>query len=1032
MSQSRPFGRVRGARELLLGSIVTLGHVPVVLADQTATATASSPPARSNVVEEVIVSAQRRQESIQDVPIAVSAFSGAMLEDRQIITPSDLQMNTPNVSFSATNFGGASVSIRGIGTLVTGASADPGVSLHLNEIPVGTNLNSTEFYDMERVEVLRGPQGTLFGRNATGGAINFVTKRPDFDETDGFIDVEAGDYGHQRIKGAFNLPINDRLAFRVAGMNLQRDGYITNTAFGQTDADGNTLPGIDDDVDGRDLYSYRVTGEWAMTDRSNLWVVYQKFKEDSDRVRITNQVCQRNSVPTIGCLPNGFGFDSPHLGSTTGGIFGGGIGALPAGVRGDETDIAGLNYAFPQPEGMGFRDMHTDFEPVFQNEEDLFAFGFDYEFQNMSFGLIGAYQETEYLQRQDYLMDVGPTLNPVAGLNPDGLWPTSLPAGRAGEDFGSGPCNYTDGTFGVEGGCIAPVDQTRVFAYDQSSSKGEYWTLEAKLASSFEGPFNFVAGVNTYEGEAFGDYYVLANTLDLVTNYGNPALAAPPLYPGAFNSASNPQNGTLRDGYAIYGETYFDLTPSLKLTIGMRYNEDNKEVNDTSVLFNAVDVGALAALPDRLWSRITGFVLGAPASPADLALTQLYGVSQADIDAAAITGPLSPERLAINAQVPIIPGFNEQRILTGSPTEDTWKEWTGRIGLDWQVNDESMVYGFLSRGYKPGGFNPAIPPDFQDTSAFTFASEEIDAIEIGTKNVFMDGRMTLNGTFFAYDYGGLQVTRIANNSSINDNIDAQIWGIELEGMWRPETLPQLAVDWAYSYLDTAVDGDVSLDPTNRTGGDPDWILLNNIDPGSLTGVNYIAREADITGAIVDAALFPATGAPGALDIRNDGTVVDVSQTSASGVSVPAYFSRAFLNGAGVETSDGIPVDIDGNQLPNSPENTIHIGVQYTWDVPALAGSITPRWDYYWQDDMYAREFNTGGDFIEAWDQHNASLIYESFDGHWQLRAWVRNLQNGNNVTGHYLTSDTSGFFRNYFLTEPRIWGVSARYQLSGN
>jgi outer membrane receptor protein involved in Fe transport len=421
-----------------------------------------------------------------------------------------------------------------------------------------------------------------------------------------------------------------------------------------------------------------------------------------------------------------------------------------------------------------------------------------------------------------------------------------------------------------------------------------------------------------------------------------------------------------------------------------------------------------------------------PPSAGDVALGELYGVSAQQFADAALTAPLSAERLAINGAIPIVPGFGEQRILTGSPSEDTWEEVTGRIGIDYQINDDSMVFLFLSRGYKPGGFNPAIPPAFQDNSAFTFDSEKIDAIEFGTKNVFFDGRMTLNGSLFAYDYGGLQVTRIANNSSINDNVDAKTWGMEIDTVFRPESMPQLTIDASYSYLSAEVDGSQSLDPTNRTGGDDAWILMNNIDPGSLTAVNYIARQAQLTQTVVDAALFPASGAPGALDIRNGGTVVDVSQTTSQGVSVPAYFSRAFLTAAGVETSDGIPVSLDGNSLPNSPEHTIHIGAQYTWEVPRIAGTLTPRWDYYWQDDMFAREFNTQADFIEAWDQHNLSLIYESFDGKWQARAWVRNIQDSNNITGHYLTSDTSGFYRNYFLTEPRIWGASLRYTMGAN
>ena len=142
----------------------------------------------SRPIEEVIVTAQRTSESIQDVPIAVTALTGDMMEERGVVTSSDLQMSAPSLSYTATNFGGYSFSIRGIGNLVIGGES--GVSTHINEIPVASQLNAVEFYDMERVEILRGPQGTLFGRNATGGAINFVTKRPDFDSVNGFIDFD--------------------------------------------------------------------------------------------------------------------------------------------------------------------------------------------------------------------------------------------------------------------------------------------------------------------------------------------------------------------------------------------------------------------------------------------------------------------------------------------------------------------------------------------------------------------------------------------------------------------------------------------------------------------------------------------------------------------------------------------------------------------------------------------------------------------------------------------------------------------------
>ena len=1043
---------------------------------------ASAQDESATPLEEITVTAQRVAEGVQDVPIAVTALTGAMLEDEQIINPSDLQLNAPNVSFTATNFGGSSFSIRGIGNLVIGRTGESGVSLHLNEIAVPTNLNSVEFFDMERVEILRGPQGTLFGRNATGGAINFVTKQPELASWDGFMDLEVGSYDHLRWKGALNIPLGSRAAARIAGFKLDRSGYIENLAAGQTDADGNTLPGIDDDVDGRNILALRGTVAWQITDRASAWLLYSVFSEDDDRARITNQVCARNPLPTTGCLPDAFAWEQPHLGSTTAGIFAALAGALPLGVDGSDPAL----YDYPRPALDGFRQMHTDFEPVFQDDETLWAFGLNYDFDSVQLSLNGAARDGEYLSQQDYAMDVGASLA-ATPANPAGAWPVSAPAGGAGAEWQPGPCNLFDGTSGVPGGCILPVQQNRAFGYDQLDSANEFWSAELKARSSLSGPVNFLLGASRYVGKNYGGYYVLANTLDLVT-VAPPAVFPSRLYPGFFMNANNPEGGAKQSGTAIFGELYLDPSDRLTITAGLRVNEDDKSTSDSSVLANASDVsGALGGLfgPNPIWVRSSLFaemaaaaanpaltlseasqrllafnnataVYGANA-PAAIGLMTALGAAQqlgAALQSGALPVELLPAQLAalglppvlqgtvlallggdpaaigadpgiaagaaafaaIAAAVPPVPAFGETRFVTNSPTSASWREASGRIGLDYRLTDDMMLYGFYSRGYKPGGFNPAIPPAFQDTSAFTFDAEQVDAFEAGLKSTLLDGRMMLNASAFMYDYTGLQATRIRNNSSINENIDAELRGLEIEGRWRPEQLPGLALDFAYGWLQSEVVGTESLDPVNRTAGNGDFILLNNIDPGSLTGVNYIARESQISAAVVAAA-----GAAGA-------AIPVAYPANSAGVAIPAYFSRNFLNALGVETLDGLPTPLDGNELPNAPEHTLQLGLAHTWNL-AGGATLTARWDYYWQSESYAREFNTEGDKIDAWSQHNATAIYER--GPLTVRAWVRNLLDDDNVTGKYLTSDTSGFFRNYFLTEPRIYGLSLRYGFGG-
>lgn len=957
--------------------------------------------AASNQIEEVVVTATRTSENIQDVPIAVTALTGKMLEDQGIINPSDLQMSAPSLSFTATNFGGSSFSIRGIGNLVIGGES--GVSTHTNEISIASNLNAIEFFDLERVEVLRGPQGTLFGRNATGGAVNFVTKKPDYESVNGFIDVEAGDYDHIRVKGAVNVPITDNFAVRFAGMTLERDGYIDNLAYGQVADNGvgagvDTISGIDSDLDGRDITTYRVTAQWEITDDSSLWVMYTDFDEDDDRARVTNQVCVTTKLPTTGCEPNGVGFESPHAVTGTGGIiFGLSVGAFPL--------VANPTRKYNRPE-VGFRKMHTDFDPVFKQEEQILAFGYEYEFENYTLGITGAYQETQYLAQQDYYMDVGALLFD-GSIN----FPVSRPAGAAGDDFGSGPCSYNDGTSGAQtagtpaGGCSLPIDGSVVFAYDQADTDTEYWTAEAKLASSLDGKFNFVVGVNAYNAESFSDYYVLGNSLDVAG-----------AYPGFFNNTDDPDKPVVGDGWAVFTETYYDFSDTLKFTLGLRYNEDSREDFGTNILLNSFDLnntlgGALGA-STQVRVPLGGFIFGAPLGD-QTALANLYGVDQATIDAAELTGPASPERIGIATTIPPVPQGGEARFLTGSPTDFDFDAISGRIGFDWAMNENTMLYGFFSRGYKPGGLNPAIPVDFQGNSSFSYDEEEIDAIEFGIKSTLLDGTMVMNTAVYVYDYTGLQTTRIVNNSSINDNIDADIWGAELEIFWKPEAIQNLDLAFSYAYTNTEVVDSTSIDPTNRTAGNANWVLVNNLDSGANTGINFIAEDPNAVLAAV-----PGCAALGA-------TVPLPSLSYDNGI--PALWSRSCLEAFGVTTSDGLQTDLDGNELPNTPEHAISFSAAYTWDLEALAGAVTLRWDYYWQGDSYAREFNTVGDEIDSWDQHNMQLQYQSNDGKWSGKLFVRNLNDDDNVTGHYLTSDTSGFYRNYFLTEPRIYGLSVRY-----
>ncbi|OZA78449.1 MAG: TonB-dependent receptor, partial [Caulobacter sp. 39-67-4] len=210
-----------------LRSLLAMGASAAVLAAVATPALAQASGQQTTVIEELVVTAQKKEEALQDVPIAVSAFSQDTLEAQKIDGGPNLQLAIPNVSFAKSNFTNSfNFQIRGIGARAVGSSADAGVGVHLNNAPQQSgNLFEAEFYDMERVEVLRGPQGTLYGRNATGGVVNLITAKPT-DMFEGMVRAEVGNYGTQKVRGMVNLPIfGDKLAVRAAGAYLKRDGF---------------------------------------------------------------------------------------------------------------------------------------------------------------------------------------------------------------------------------------------------------------------------------------------------------------------------------------------------------------------------------------------------------------------------------------------------------------------------------------------------------------------------------------------------------------------------------------------------------------------------------------------------------------------------------------------------------------------------------------------------------------------------------------------------------------------------------------
>jgi len=985
-------------------------------------------------VETVVVTSSKIKGDIQTVPIAITALSQEQLTSRQIAGGPDLVKEVPNLTFSKTNFTGYNIEIRGIGTQAISVATDPAVAVALNDIPfIRNHFFEQEFYDVGQVEVLRGPQGTLYGRNATAGVVNVVSAKPT-DQFEAMFSADWGNFHNRRYEGMINIPVvDDRLDVRLAGEWTKRDGYSFNTVTNSP-------------IDGRDLWSSRLTIGFKPRSDVQVYLVWEHFQENDDRLRSSKQLCATDyspstvggvAVPPAGTDTNlGGAFDpisylnqgcrmdslydkgNPGMGDY--GSFGVPNGfSLPyvkaAKVAGFITNAALDPYAGTS-QSTNLRDIQSTVNPKYEAKNDTLELNADY---NVTPSL---------------------TFTSQTGFNHDFLWST--------EDFNR--FTTSPGLFSQRSSSSSSVRQhsivsadgvfcdpqvgcaDRLVAVDLSDEHAWQLSQEFRLASNFKGPFNFSIGGNYLHYETEENYYVFINALTLyaLNSTGIPGslLYVPnvsdnhecltyyqygylPLSiateahseatlnqcnyvdPNPIASVNNQghnyflsQNPYVLNSYAGFGEAYYQVAPDLKLIGGLRWTDDRKHFTD---------------IPSEVVSNGYGYA-------------------------------------------------------SSGVVDEQWNEWTGRFTANWtpklDFTDQTLVYGSYARGYKAGGANPPGAVLLQGGSGvtnapslpihpLTFKPEFIDAFELGTKNTLADGGLTLNGDIFYYNYKDYQISRIVDRTAINDNFDAKVQGAEIEAMWQP--LPGLKFNFAGGYEHTRVNnGQSSIDLMDRTAGNPDWIVVrpfptfasNCILPtyviaAFLTEVNSGPDKYQATSNLSEACgnaysnnLDPLTDLP-----YEPGPNLPACNSSDCNVlghhlqaPPPSYIG--FNPSTAPNLGEGIAKNVGGNELPNAPHFTTSLSAEYTMPV-SEDWAATLHGDFYWQSQSWARIFNDRPyDKIRGYSNVNLALILTSASG-WQVMGYLKNVFDTTAITGDFLNSDDTGLTTNVFLTDPRLFGV---------
>jgi outer membrane receptor protein involved in Fe transport len=1045
-------------------------------------------------IEEVVVTAQKKSEDIQSVPIAVTAYTAQDLAAHQIQKFSDLQFATPNVTYSQGNFGGANFQVRGIGITAVGGGAESGVAINFADVFLAAPpTDGASFYDLQDLEVLRGPQSTLYGRGATGGVVNVAPNRPVLDSFSAAGDISYGNYNAWEVNGMVNIPIiTDELGLRIAGNYQTHDGFTTNIADGSKQND-------------RSQWGLRGSVRWQPSDRTTVDLVVDTYKEDDHRARADKELCANDPTGVLGCTPaapttgdvnlnatylnilaskqgvsaalsGAFGLATvtgpvptgiiagvdgaagvtelnyflgsivPNAaGAGSGGanvaaLLGAGPGSLAALFPGTPTTTAVIQGYYgggfaagnslatamgltdtsapytapPNSNPSDYRKVNDDFDPINKQQGTQIAFEVK---QNLTEWLdatfVGGAAHGNYFNQQSYTNTFGPPLGATNLAIAEGTFLGFLSAeGRpdlaaAYAPFfttvpGQLPVSDTHG-LGISSGAINHYSPN-ISSFDQASGNASQESAELRFNSKFEGPVNFMVGGYYLKADQNTNYFVNANSLDYagillggVTATFNGIPTAGLIGPSYYHNMGRDID---LKSQAVFGEVYWDIVPDLlKLTVGGRYNEDYKS--------EAARIGVLS-----------GYIpLGT-----------------------------SNETAALDNIIPYQPAClptDTPPACTGNSSylHHKFDSDTGRAVLDWtpklDFTDRTLVYLSYSRGYKAGGFNPGVQANAGSTSLSpSYGPESIDAYELGTKNVLLDGHLQANADLWYYNYQGLQVSAIIANTSINQNIAAKLYGVEGEFVWLATDNLQFNLNFAKTH--SGITNTSEIDTRNPTGGDPRAILVKDNTLTASANQNCVIYDLNPGPVALPSGytLVPSSSGPQVAQFvappGGQHALANVGVANAAyGSCSPSPQLAAFLAAQGYAESDpsapgssltGVPISLNGNQLQQTPDTTISVGAQYTFNMDG-GYSLVPRVDYYWQSHMWGRIFHTPADLIKSWDVMNAQITLNSPDNVWYAQAFVKNVFDKTYVTGEYLTSSSSGLYTNAFLGDPRTFGV---------
>jgi len=717
-------------------------------------------------LDEIIVTAQKKQENLQDVPVAITAFDLEALETNRIEGLQDIGTFTPGlyVTNNPADPNGVRVSIRGIGTYDPQVGQDSRVAIYQDGIYLGkTQGLGIDMPDLARIEILKGPQGTLYGRNTVAGAINLVSATPNPGELSGKINAEYGNYDHKKVSGAVNLPMGDTAAVRLSGSYMDRSGWIKNSG-----------PGAD--FGGEKKYGMRGAFGVEFSDafRLDLAADYNKTEAEPIFYQSVTDFGAGLFAPAISTSDGRQEEVTTSFTNEAGNLVTQGVSAIgtwsPA-----ENHVVKLTAAYREVESSRFVALIPSANPAVVN---AITGGFNQALGALPF----AFGATQQPLRPDFgsqfdgsVPDRGLFLSPPGGsANLPDHNQFSLEATYTGET-NDGKLEYTAGAFFFDEETGSPVTQNLANANDYLFVLGQFDPrVTAPNITGFLGGLGVpaaamgpipAAGVllSFLQGPLAAQAFPLLT--QLVGN-GTTCTSAPsaannfclPTLSVALNSTMQTTTNSLQidtTALALYAQGTYHVSDDFRITAGLRYSDESKD-----------------------------------------------GVGQMQSAF-----------------------FNDNVTLTGNviaPNEASFDDdvLDPSVTLEWDANDDVMIYASYKESFRSGGFNASSAgfrmPGQTYSADFTFQREDITAYEGGFKGDFGDN-VRINAAAYYYDFANKQVTFATNPLIATEraivNTDDEVYGFEVDGTFVLND--NFTARGSYAYIDgTAGDTVNPLNPAD--------------------------------------------------------------------------------------------------------------------------------------------------------------------------------------------------------------------------